>query len=102
MWEHFIGPGSIKTGLQIVNHLTGGKLNGAVEVMSEITSSPAYTKYRIDNARESISDFWDDHKEAVGEFFENIGDTVSDGLSTAGDAIGDTASTMIDILGGIF
>lgn len=101
MWEHLIGPGAIKESLKVADTVTGGALHGAVEVMDEITSSPAYMKYRVDQAQETLSDFWDDHKEDVSNFFDNVGDTVNDGLEAVGDFIGDAADAIGDNLGEI-
>ena len=105
MWEHLIGPGTLKAGIKVVDHLTGGACHGAVEVMEEITSSPAYTKYRVDRLQDTLSDFWDDHEESVGDFFESVGDAVGDGLEAAGDligtALGAAAESLGDIIGGL-
>lgn len=101
MWEHFIGPGTLKAGLKAADVLTGGAFHGAVDVMEEITSSPAYTKHRIDQAQETLSDFWDDHKEDVSDFFDNVGDTINSGIDAAGDFISDTADTIGDNIGDI-
>ena len=76
MWEHLIGLGTAKAGIKVVDSMTGGALHGAVEMMDEITSSPAYTKHRIDQAQDTLSDFWDDHKESVEDFFDNVGDSI--------------------------
>lgn len=101
MWEDLIGPGAIKAGLKVVDSMTGGALHGAVEMMDEITSSPAYTKHRIDQAQNTLSDFWDDHKEDVSDFFDNVGDTINNGLDAAGDFFSNAADTIGDNLGDI-
>lgn len=101
MWEHLIGPGAIKAGLKVADSVTGGAFHGAVEMMDEITSSPAYTKHRIDQAQETLSDFWDDHKEDVNDFFDNVEDTINSGLDAAGDFLSDAADTIGDNIGDI-
>lgn len=101
MWEDLIGPGALKAGLKVVDSMTGGALHGAVEMMDEITSSPAYTKHRIDQAQNTLSNFWDDHKEDVSDFFDNVGDTINNGLDAAGDFFSNAADTIGDNLGDI-
>lgn len=76
--SHFVGLGTVKAGIKVVDSMTGGALHGVVEAMDEITSSPAYTKHRIDQAQDTLSDFWDDHKESVEDFFDNVGDSIGD------------------------
>jgi phage-related minor tail protein len=98
MWEHLVGIGTLKAGLKVVNHLTGGACHGAVEMMEEITSSPAYTKYRIDQVQDNVTDFWDDHKEVVDNFFDNVGDAFSDTAQT----IADHADDALDAIGEFF
>lgn len=102
MWEHFIGLGTLKTVVKVADHVTGGACHGAVEVMDEITSGPAYTKYRIDQAQDTLSDFWDDHKEAVGDFFDNVGDTISDTAHTMANHADDALEAIGDFFGSIF
>ena len=101
MWEHLIGPETLKAGLKVADSMTGGALHGAVEMMDEITSSPAYTKHRIDQAQNTLSNFWDDHKEDVSEFFDNVGDTINTGLDAAGDFFSNAADSIGDNLGDI-
>lgn len=106
MWEDFIGPGTLKGVLKAADSVTGGAFHGAVEVMDEITSSPAYTKHRIDQAQDTLSDFWDDHKDDVEEFFDNVGDAVNNSMDVAGDFLSDAVDSigdnMGDILGSLF
>lgn len=90
----FIGPGTLKGGLEILNKC-GVPCEGAVDALRELTSSPGYMKYRIDEAQDKISDFWDDHKDEVSDFLEDAGDAISD----AWDSIAENAG---DILGSIF
>lgn len=101
MWENLIGPGVVKATLKVVDSMTGGSCHGAVEALEEMTSSPAYNKFRIDQAQETVSDFWDDHKEAIGDFFDNVGDTVSSGLDAAGEFVGDAVDAIAENLGDI-
>lgn len=63
----FIGPGTLKGALKGLDAL-GVPCKDGVEMLEELTSSHAYTKYRIDNATDKIQDFWDDHKENVSDF----------------------------------
>lgn len=113
MWEHLIGPGTLKAGLKAADALTGGAFHGAVDVMEEITSSPAYTKHRIDQAQDTLSDFWDDHKDDVEDFFDNVGEKISDGWDSftenvgevaegIGDAISEHGEDILDAVGGLF
>lgn len=102
MWEHLIGLGTLKAGLKAADHLTGGACHGAVEMMEEITSSPAYAKYRIDQAQDTASDFWDDHKEAVGDFFDNVGDAISDTAQTIANHADDALDAIGDFFTSIF
>ena len=106
MLEHVLGPGTLKVVVKGVNLMTGGALHGTEKVLEEITSSPAYTKYRVDHARETLSDFWDDHKDGVHDFIDNAGDTISSGLESAGEAVGGVlesiGETFGEILGGLF
>lgn len=101
MWEHLIGLGTAKAGIKVVDFMTGGKLHEVVDIMDEISSSPAYTKHRIDQAQDTLSDFWDDHKEDVSDFFENVGDTINSGLDAAGDFFSNASDTIGDNLGDI-
>lgn len=101
MWEHLIVPGAVKVGVKIVDSLTGGSCHSVVEALDEMTSSPAYSKYRIDQAQTTLSEFWDDHKESIGEFFDNDGDTVSSGLDAAGEFVGDAVDAIAENLGDI-
>ena len=97
MWEHLIGPGALKAGIKVVDSMTGGALHGAVEILDEISSSPAYTKHRIDQAQDTLNDFWDDHKADVSVFFNNVGDVINDGLNAAGDFLSDAVDAFCDL-----
>lgn len=101
MWEDFLGPGVIKAGLKVADSVTGGALHGVVDVMEEMTSSPAYTKYRIDQAQDKLSNLWDDHKEDVSDFFDNVGDTVCNGMETVGAFVEDAAGAISDNIGDV-
>ena len=101
MLEHLIGPGAVKAGFKIVNSLTGGSCHAAVEALDEMTSCPAYSKYRIDQAQTTMCDFWDDHKESFGEFFDNVGDTLCSGLDAAGEFVENAVDTIAENLGDI-
>lgn len=101
----FIGPGTLKGALKGLDAL-GVPCKDGVEMLEELTSSHAYTKYRIDNATDKIQDFWDDHKENVSDFFDNVGETISDGWDCVTETISDNADDILDgickIIGCIF
>jgi len=101
MLEHLLGPGTVKAGVKVINHLTGDALHGVEKVMEEITASPAYTKYRFDHAKDTLSDFWDDHKDGVQDFFENAEEVIGDGLDTVGEVASGLVETVGETIGGI-
>ena len=98
-------PGVVKGALKGLDAV-GLPCKGAVEVMEEITSCPAYTKQRIDNATDKVQGLWDDHKEDVSDFFDNVGDSIQDGWDSITETISDNADDIIegigDFLGGLF
>lgn len=93
-----IGPGVINVTLKGLDAL-GVPCKGGIEILEEITSSPAYTKYRIDNMTDKIQDFWDDHKEGVSNFFDNVGETIRDGWDNVTETISDNADDILDGIG---
>lgn len=97
--SHLIGPGSIKGGLKVANHIAGdGRFDGAISELTKFTESPAWTKHRIDSAM----DTWDDHKDDIAEFFDNVGDTISETASTIADNAGSFLEGAADFIGGFF
>lgn len=56
-YSDLIGPGALKIGLKALNHVV--PCEDGIKILDEITSSHAYTKHRIDNATDTISDIWD-------------------------------------------
>lgn len=96
-----IGPGTLKFGSKTLESL-GVPCHGLTEVLEEITSSPAYTKHRIDNAADKIQDFWDDHKEDVSDFIDNVSETISDGWNSITPTIPDNADDILDGIGSLF
>ena len=91
--SHLIGPNSIKNGLKVANHIAGdGRFDGVIDSIQHFTDSPAWTKHRIDNAK----DTWDDHKDEVTEFFENVGENISDATSAIVESVGDFLGSLLD------
>ena len=91
--SHLIGPGSIKGGLKVANHIAGdGRFDGAISELTKFTDSPAWTKHRIDNAM----DTWDDHKEDMYDFLDNAGDAISETASTIAESVGDFLGSLFD------
>lgn len=97
MWEHLIGPGPVKAGLEVVDHIVPGSTRTLVEGIEHFQNSPAYIHHRVEQAQ----DFWDDHKDDVEEFFDNVGDAVNNGLDAAGDFLGNAVDAIGDNLGDI-
>ena len=102
MVEHLFSLGVLKAGAKAINHITGGGFCAPVEVLEEITHSPGYTKMRIDNAQDKLSEIWDEHKENVSDFFEKAGDSITDGLESAGEFLSDGLENIGEIIGNLF
>lgn len=96
-----IGPGTLKGALKGLDAI-GVPCKGGVEMLEELTGSPAYTKYRIDNATDKIQDFWDDHKDDVSDFFDNVGETISDGWDSVTETISDNSDSILEGIGDFF
>lgn len=97
--SHLIGPGSIKEGLKVANHIAGdGRFDSAISELTRLTGSPAWTKHRIDSAMET----WDDHKEDVTDFFQDVGESVSNAASTIVDNAGDFFEGVADFFDSFF
>lgn len=90
-----ISIGTIKVGLKALKTM-GLPCDGGIRVLEEITSSPGYMKYRIHEAGEMMSSFWDDHKDSVAEWLGNVADSIGDALSSAADVAGDIAESILD------
>jgi hypothetical protein len=56
MVEHLFSIGVLKAGAKAINRMTGGGFTAPVELLEEITHSPGYTKMKIDNAQDKISE----------------------------------------------
>ena len=93
-----IGLGTGKALLKGLDAL-GVPCKGGIEILEEITSSPAYMKERIDNMTDKAQDFWDDHKEDVSDFFDNVGETISEGWDSLTETISDNADEIMDGIG---
>lgn len=92
--SHLIGPGPIKAGLEVVDHIVPGSTRTFVEGIEHFQNSPAYIHHRVEQAQ----DFWDDHKEDVEEFFDNVGDTISEGWDSFTEGVGDIAEGIGDAI----
>lgn len=97
----FVGPGTLKGVLKGLDAV-GVPCKGGVEMLEELTSSPAYMKHRVDEATDKIQDFWDDHKDDVSDFFDNVGDSISEGWDTVTENAGDFLEGAADFLGSLF
>lgn len=101
----FIGLGTGKALLKGLDAM-GVPCKGGIEMLNEITSSPAYMKHRVDNLTDKAQDFWDDHKDDVSDFFDNVGESISDGWDSVTETISDNAEDILDgigsFIGGLF
>ena len=94
----FIGPGTIKAGLKGLEKLGVGDFGSAVSELEQFSNSPLWTKHRIDNAQDKLSELWDDHKDDVEEFIDNVGESISEGW----DSITENASDLLEAAGDFF
>lgn len=99
---NLIGPGTIKLGLKGLEKLGVGDFGEAVSELEHFSNSPAWTKHRIDNAQDKISDLWDDHKDDVEEFIDNVGETISEGWDSITENASDFFEAAGDFLGSLF
>ena len=101
----FIGLGTGKALLKGLETM-GVPCKGGIEMLNEITNSPAYMKHRVDNITDKAQDFWYDHKDDVNDFLNNVGDTINEGWETVTDTISDNADSILDgigsFIGGLF
>lgn len=96
--SHFFGPGAIKAGLKVIDHIIPGSTRPAVEALDEFIHSPGYTKHRIDRIR----DVYDDHRDDISDFFEGAKETLSDAADSAVEFVSDVADTVGDFFGDLF
>lgn len=93
-----IGPGTIGKGLKGLEKLGVGDFGELASELEQFSNGPLWTKHRIDNAQDKISDMWDDHKDDVEDFFDNVGDTISDTWDAITDGAGDILEAAGDFL----
>lgn len=102
MVEHLFSIGVLKAGAKAINRMTGGGFTAPVELLEEITHSPGYTKMKIDNAQDKISEIWDGHKEDVSDLLENVGDGISEGLESVDEFLSEGFENVGEIIGNLF
>lgn len=99
---NLISPGTGKIALKTLEHMGIGKFDDTIVELDRFSNNPAWTKYRVENAQDKISDFWDDHKDDVTDFLDNVGDTISDGWDSLSDTVGDVVEGVGSIFTSLF